>query len=317
MIYLNDMTFVYLLFFFLFSLIIGSFLNVVIFRYNTGLSIAKGRSKCFSCGRTLGVRDLIPVFSFIAYKGRCRTCKTNLSMQYPLIELLTGLLLTLVFYKYFLAANHASFIGVYIVSKLAVIQVLTLSPWLHFLFFTFDLIIVSLLICIGVYDIKHKIIPDGLVYTGAALALIKLILVLSLFTVSSGLVTTLLAGPLIALPFALLWLVSGGRWMGLGDAKLALIFGWMLGIVHGFTAFFYSFWIGCIGAIGIMLIHELVEGFSNNKNVFGLRLLNSKMATRLLKYFPALKLRSEVPFGPYMIIAFLLVYFTGQKLFGL
>lgn len=313
---MSDMTFVYLVLFFIFSLIIGSFLNVVIYRYNSGLSIAKGRSKCFSCGRTLTIRDLVPVFSFIAYKGRCRTCKTNLSIQYPLIELLTGVLLTLVFYKYFLGANHASFIGVYIVSKLGISQVLMLYPWIHVLFFVFDIVLVSLLICIGVYDMKHKIIPDGLVYSGALLAFIKMVLIMSLFTVTSGYVVTILAGLLTALPFALLWLVSGGRWMGLGDAKLALIIGWMLGVVHGFTAIVYSFWIGCIGAIGIMLIHELIEGFSNTKNVFGVRLFNSKFATGMLKYFPTLKLRSEVPFGPYMIIAFLVVYLTGQKLFG-
>ncbi len=311
------MTFVYLVLFFIFSLIIGSFLNVVIYRYNSGLSIAKGRSKCFSCGRVLGMRDLVPVFSFIAYKGRCRTCKTTLSIQYPLIEILTGVLLTAVFYKYFLAVNHTSFIGVYIVSKLAISQVLALSPWIQVLFFVIDIVMVSLLICIGVYDMKHKIIPDGLVYSGAGLALVKLVLVLSLFTVSSGFVTTLLAGLLTALPFALLWLVSGGRWMGFGDAKLALIIGWMLGVVHGFTAIVYSFWIGCIGALGMILIHELVESFSNSKNVFGKRLFGAKVANRLLRYFPTLKLRSEVPFGPYMIIAFLVVYFTGQKLLGL
>ncbi len=311
------MTFIYLLIFFSFSLIIGSFLNVVILRYNTSLSISKGRSKCFSCGRSLTGRDLVPVFSFLAFKGKCRTCKANISIQYPLVEIITGVLLTAVFYKYFLSTNHESFIGAYTVSKLAVIQVLSSYPWMRFLFFVFDLTVISLLICIGVYDIKHKIIPDGLVYTAALLSFIKLILILSMFTVSAGFITTLVSGLLAAFPFALLWLVSGGRWMGLGDAKLALVIGWFLGVVHGFTAIIYSFWIGCIGAIGIMLIHELIEGFSDNKNIFGKKLLSSKMTAKMLKYFPTLKLKSEVPFGPYMIIAFLVVYFTGQKLFGL
>lgn len=309
-------TILYLVLFFLFATIIGSFLNVVIYRYNTGLSIAKGRSKCFSCGRTLGIRDLVPVFSFLAYKGRCRTCKTSLSLQYPFIELLTGLLLTFVFYKYFLAVGHESFIGVYVVSKLAVAQIFIAQPWWQIVFFVIDLIVVSLLICISVYDFKHSIIPDGLVYSGAVLAFLKIVFVLYLLPVSSNVVATAVAGLLTAFPFALIWLVSGGRWMGLGDAKLALIIGWMLGVSYGFTAIVYSFWIGCIGAVGMMLIHELVAGFSDNKNALGLKVFGAKTSAKLLKYFPTLKMRSEIPFGPYMIIAFLVVYFTGHNLFG-
>lgn len=73
------------------GLIIGSFLNVVILRINTGMGIG-GRSKCFSCGKTLRWYELIPVLSFIIQKGRCRKCGSKISWQYPLVEFMTGVL---------------------------------------------------------------------------------------------------------------------------------------------------------------------------------------------------------------------------------
>jgi len=64
------------------GLLVGSFLNVVIYRYNTGLSIVKGRSKCLSCGKTLDWYELIPLFSFLFLKGKCLGCKSKISKQY-------------------------------------------------------------------------------------------------------------------------------------------------------------------------------------------------------------------------------------------
>ena len=75
----------------------GSFLNVVIVRFNTGLSFTKGRSMCFSCGKSLGFFELIPLVSFVVQGGRCRGCKSKLSPQYFLVELLTGLTFVSVF----------------------------------------------------------------------------------------------------------------------------------------------------------------------------------------------------------------------------
>jgi leader peptidase (prepilin peptidase) / N-methyltransferase len=305
--------------FFIFATIIGSFLNVVIYRYNTGLSVAKGRSKCFSCGHTLEFQDLVPVLSYVYNKGRCRHCKTPISLQYPLVEILTGVVLTTILYMYFFGAHAGTFIGVHMFSGASVFQAILTYPWLHTVFFVLDGIIASLFIAIGVYDLKHKIIPDGLVYTAAIIAFVKVILGLYFFG-SFGtfdMVTTLLAGILTALPFGLLWLVSGGRWMGLGDAKLALVIGWALGISNGFMAIVYSFWIGCIGVLGIMLIRELVYAFSDKHNVLHVKLFNAKTLQRLTDVLPALKLKSELPFGPYMIIGFYVVYITGKTLFGL
>lgn len=305
--------------FFIFAVVIGSFLNVVIYRYNTGLSIAKGRSKCFSCGTTLGAKDLIPVFSYILNKGRCAHCKSPVSAQYPTIELLTGLLLTGIFYAYFFAGGENTFIGMHMFDAITVTQVVVAYPWIQFVFLGIDLMIASLFVAIGVYDMKHKIIPDGLVYLASAFALIKMLIALIMFGTVSGwvFVYSISAGLLTALPFALLWLVSGGRWMGLGDAKLALVIGWALGVGYGFTAIVYSFWIGCIIALAIMLLRELVDAFSDKHNAFHVRLFKSKTTAKLVKLLPVLKLKSELPFGPYMIIGFYVVYFSGKMLFGL
>ncbi len=296
------MIYIYLVLFFLFSLILGSFLNVVIYRYNTGLSIAKGRSKCFSCGRDLESKDLIPVISYIFYKGRCRTCKSRISIQYPLVELLTASMLTAIFAKYLVLGG------------------LMMDPTNVYYWCTLlvDCIITALLICIAVYDLRHKIIPNGLVYTAALLALVKMIAFIWVeHLMGMDLFLGLVAGPLIAAPFALLWLVSGGRWMGLGDAKLALVIGWMLGISQGFTALIYSFWIGTVVILGGIFLGEAIDAFTTKNNALGIKLFGGKLSASFRRVFPKMGLRTEIPFGPFMIIALYVVYFTGRTLLGL
>lgn len=300
---------------FIFGSIIGSFLNVVIYRYNTNLKIHNGRSKCFSCGRQLDKRDLVPVLSYIFYRGRCRTCRSKISIQYPLVELITGSMFALITYFYFV--NGGVFIGNNIFDRSTVLQTLLQMPIIKYLFYFFDLSILSLLICIFVYDFKHKIIPDLLVYVGATLAFMKMVIALIIFkpetlTIASG----LLSGPLVALPFALFFIVSGGRWMGFGDAKLALILGWGLGTAYGFTAVMYSFWIGAIVILGLTLIKEMMDAFSTPNNALGLRIkfLHNKKLQYFANRLPSFKFRTEIPFGPFMIIAFYMIYFIGKNL---
>src|SRR3989338_6841366 len=84
--------------FFVFGLIVGSFLNVVIYRFNTAKSFG-GRSACVSCQNKLCWYELIPLVSFLSQKGRCRNCKARISIQYPLVEFATGLIFVALFYK--------------------------------------------------------------------------------------------------------------------------------------------------------------------------------------------------------------------------
>ncbi|MEN9604357.1 MAG: hypothetical protein RJB39_42 [Candidatus Parcubacteria bacterium] len=181
-----------------------------------------------------------------------------------------------------------------------------------------DCAIAALLICIGVYDLRHKIIPNGLVYSAAVLAFIKMLgFIWVKHLVGLDIFLSLIAGLIIAAPFAFLWLVSGGRWMGLGDAKLALVIGWMLGVSQGFTALVYSFWIGTVVILGGIFLGEAIDAFSSKNNALGIRLFNGKLSSAFRKIFPRMGLRTEIPFGPFMIIALYVVYFTGRCLFCL
>jgi len=252
---------------FLLGTIIGSFLNVVIYRCNTGKSIAKGRSICMSCNHTLRFYELIPVFSFIFQKGKCRRCSSSISFQYPIVEMITGFVFVLLAF-YFLPFLWFS-VPLYIVN-LSLFSVL----------FCF-------LIIICAYDIRHKIIPDVFSYSFAGIAFVTLFInhtALGSMFVLPG-VEAILAGPLCALPFYLLWKISGGRWMGLGDAKLMLGIGWMLGLGSGFVALVFSFWIGA---------------------VFGLLLMLYKGRSTTLK--------TEIPFAPFLIISTTIVFFCSISL---
>ncbi len=258
------MTFLILniVFAFILGTIIGSFLNVVILRWNTGASIAVDRSRCFSCGATLHWYELIPVLSFLAQGGRCRSCGSKISWQYPLVEMVTGVLFALI---------------VWLFPPLSLAAILT-----DLLFFA----IWSTLVVIVVYDMRHKIIPDIFAYLLAFFGI-----VLILIHASNGVFNwwNLAAGPLLALPLFLLWLVSGGRWMGLGDSKLMLGIGWLLGLNAGGAALILAFWIGA--AVGIVLI-----------------------------VFRRVAFKSEIPFAPFLVAGtavafFASITFTGLALF--
>ncbi len=261
------MDFLMLTIVFILGAIIGSFLNVVIYRYNSGTSPLKGRSQCFACGKTLRWYELIPIFSFIVQSARCRGCSTKLSLQYLIVEVLTG----------------AIFVAIYLLSK----------PLLESAYLV---IIFSILLVIAVYDMRHQIIPDGLVATFAVLSIGWL---LWLFypnlqeLLRFPFYWSLIAGPMLFFPFWLLWFISNGRWLGLGDGKLALGIGWFLGATLGGSAVMLGFWIGAGYALAIMAIQKL------GIHLFGARL----------------SMQSEIPFGPFLILGTFIVYFTGVNFF--
>jgi leader peptidase (prepilin peptidase)/N-methyltransferase len=209
----------------LFGAIVGSFLNALSFRFNTGRSIAKGRSRCMSCGHELGPLDLVPVFSYLFLGGRCRYCGTKISIQYPLVEAVAALVSLLVF-------------------------ITTPEPLAYAYAFLFWMT----LLFIVVYDIRHTVIPWSVSGFLALLAFGSLFISFdysALFFYQPA-ALALLAGPALALPLFLLSLVSRGRWMGWGDAPLELSLGWFLGITSGLTALMLAFWVGA--AVGILLM---------------------------------------------------------------
>ena len=140
---------------FIFGAAIGSFLNVVILRLNTGKSIISGRSKCFSCAKKLRWYELLPIVSFVFLRGKCSACKTKISWQYPVVEILTGLIFLQIFN--FQPASPAG--GFSIINYFNIVYF-----WIVF----------SLLIIIAVYDYRHQIIPNLFVWIFNGLAFLNL-----------------------------------------------------------------------------------------------------------------------------------------------
>lgn len=266
----------FVIYFFLLGIIIGSFLNVVILRHNTGKT-TKGRSSCMSCKTQLTYKELIPILSYVFQKGRCKTCKTRVSIQYPLVELATGIIFASNFY--FCFKNVTS------LSELLILVGLTSC-------------ILACMIIIFVYDLKHKIIPDIFSFTAFALSIVFIFFV-SVFghtviglklqdwgSVSFDFLKNIFAGLFFYFVVWLIWRLSNGRLIGLGDAKLLLSIGTILGFVYGLSSVFISVWIGTVYALFILLRQRLSVG--------------SKRIT----------MKTEIPFGPFLILGFLIVYFT-------
>ena len=232
---------------FILGLIIGSFLNCVIYRLENDKSFIKGRSFCPSCKHNLSSLDLIPVLSYLFLGGKCRYCKKKISIHYPIIEIATGLLFLLVF------LNSTGFLEIAV-----------------------SLAIFSLLIVIFIFDLKHSLIPDLAIYPAIILSLIWRIYI--------GLDITIIYSLLVSAGFFfLIVFLSKERWMGMGDVKLALFMGLFLGWPNIIVGLFSAFVIGSI--VGLVLI------------------LNKKRS-----------MRSEVPFGPFLITGTLIAFFWGQKI---
>jgi prepilin signal peptidase PulO-like enzyme (type II secretory pathway) len=254
------------------GIIVGSFLNVVILRYHTGKPIGgKARSMCLSCTHPLSFTELIPIFSFLVQKGRCTKCESKLRWQYPLVELATGLLFVGIFFMW----DH----------------LLLISLSLFGLIFSVHAVIWAVLVVIFVYDLYHTIIPNRFVYIFIFFSF--LIAVLSYFETSmisgelvrNSALLDLVAGPLFLIPFFMLWDISDGKWIGLGDGKLALGIGWFLGFTYGISALILAFWIGAVIAI-LYLLH----------NTFILKKKRKDIS-------------HQIPFGPFMIVGCAVVYF--------
>lgn len=261
---------VFWIFLFVLGTIIGSFLNVAVFRLGTGERIGNARSRCFSCGKMLAWHDMIPLMSFLFQKGKCRYCGSRISRQYPIVEFVTGLMFLLVALK---LLNY----------QYAEVRL----PHIGFDFFgTFAYwgAIFSILIAISVYDFRHKIIPNQFVYPLIMLALMSGIFGSPTSAIFSEVgLPKIIAGVGAWAFFASLWFVSKGRWMGFGDAKLALGIGFFLGPLPTFLAVVLSFWIGTLIAVPATLL----RGGG---------------------------LKTQIPFGPFLALGTLAAWLFGETI---
>lgn len=240
------------LFILIFGLIVGSFLNCVIYRLEQKQSFLKGRSYCPKCKHQINWYDLIPIFSYILLFGKCRHCKKPISLQYPLVELATGLLFLVQF-----------------------------QPE-HIIKTCYLLFVSCFLIVIFVYDLKYYIIPDRIIFPviGVALAYDLFRLLTGDYSLSQFL-NIIYAGFWPALFFFLLFAISQGKWLGFGDVKLAFFMGIFLGFPKILAALFLTFFIGAIIGVGLIIIRVK-------------------------------KIKSEIPFGPFLITGTYLAMFWGE-----
>ena len=245
-----------------FGLIIGSFLNVVIYRLHTGRSL-NDRSHCLSCGRQLEWYELFPVISYIVLCGRCRSCRSFIPYRYALVEILTAM----------------AFVVSYLEATDTMLFLLSAS-------------LLSVLIVGLVYDLYHMIIPDEVSY-GAAFIATAIVLWDFLTTGDlSGLTSALIGTAVAFLVYASLWYFSKGRAFGFGDAKLAVSLGMLAGTSGVFSLIVLSFWIGALVSVFLILWQRTVL------NIGGIGAMSGRVT-----------IKSEVPFAPFLIAAFVLVHF--------
>jgi leader peptidase (prepilin peptidase)/N-methyltransferase len=229
------MTELILIIIFIFGLIIGSFLNCVIWRLYKEESFVSGKSYCPHCRHSLGFWDLFPVSSFIFLGGKCRYCKGKISWQYPLIELLTAVLFSLVFIH------------------LGSIISLELLFWL---------VMIAFFIIIFVFDLKYFIIPDEVIYPAIFLSIIWLLYSFSIGMINGHeVILTIISALGASLFFFLIWFFSKGMAMGFGDVKLALLVGLLLGFPNTVVGLFLGFLFGAI--IGSIMVFLKKKGFGS------------------------------------------------------
>lgn len=279
---------------FIAGLFIGSFLNVVSDRIVNGKSLLFGRSQCEECDTLLGSKDLVPLFSFLALRGKCRYCKAKLSYFYPLSEILTGLM----------------FVGVaYLINffENSTIQ----YAWITL---TYLIIIASIYIVLFLTDIKYTLIPNKIIYPAIVFVLLFLIgnaiyVVFSSYSsfqssdlgpyliesgfwrlqmtrVFMGIGYTLISTLIIGLFFWFLTRIKNGEAMGGGDLKLAIFIGLFNGYPRNVLAIFLGFLFGAIASLLLMVLRR--KG-----------------------------MKDTIPFGPFLILGSIIAFVFGTRLIEL
>ena len=218
---MNTNFLIYIFVFFL-GACLGSFVNVLIYRTHKNLSLIKEGSFCPKCKKSIKWYDNVPILSYLFLGGKCRFCKKKISIQYPLVELVTGLLLLASFYYHLPSGEQL--------------------VW----FFLRDSILIIFLVAIFVYDLKWYLIPDRF-----SLPLIVFAFLANIILGYSPL--DLIIGIVIGAGFFFLqFVVSKGKWIGGGDIRLGAVMGAGLGFQGTIVALFIAYMLGSV--IGIALL---------------------------------------------------------------
>ncbi len=261
--------------FFIIGIIIGSFLGVVNWRLKTAEDIVWKRSRCPHCKGKIRWYDNIPLLSFVILAGQCRDCKKRISWEYPLIELLTGLLFAAVAWKFlgtlgFMAGPERIFTNGDIVD---------MSFWLF---------AVCYLVLIFFHDLDFMLIPDAAVYPAILVTLgyqyyKYLGGPLGIASLNAPITSALFAAFVAALFFFLLIWMSRGKWIGGGDVKMGFLAGAMVGWPKILFVLFFAYMIGAIASLILV-------------------------ATKKKTW------KSQIPFGPFLVAGILLVMFFSEQI---
>ncbi len=215
-----------LVFSFILGLVLGSFLNVCIYRLPKGESIVYPPSKCPSCGAVIKWYDNIPLISYILLKGRCRNCKERISLQYPLVELLTGFLTTGIFLKFGVSFDT-----------------------LYFLFLVYALIVISFI------DLKFKLVPVKVCYF-----LMVIGIILSPFseniTFEDSVLGASFGAGVILFIIETYFVIRGVEGMGYGDANIMALIGAYIGWEKVLLVLFISSFVGALIGISYMVFKK-------------------------------------------------------------
>jgi leader peptidase (prepilin peptidase)/N-methyltransferase len=230
-----------------FGLCLGSFVNALVWRLHEQsrgnqklkpqqLSITKGRSMCPKCHHELSAKDLVPVFSWLLLKGKCRYCHEAISAQYPLVELITALL----------------FVASYIWWPVSIkgLEVPIFVLWLVFLVG---------LVALMVYDLRWFLLPNRIIYPFSVIAFLMTILSVihsnrPLVALLNVLLAVIVGGGI----FYVLFQLSGGKWIGGGDVRLGCLLGLVAGTPGRSVMFiFLGSVIGTIVSTPLLVSHRL------------------------------------------------------------
>jgi leader peptidase (prepilin peptidase)/N-methyltransferase len=200
----------------LLGLVVGSFLNVVIYRLPLGESLVHPGSHCPRCGMAVRWYDNVPVVGWLTLRGKCRDCHEPISFRYPLVEAITGVMFVIAYWR----------LGI---------------DWPLLVVWAF----IAAMICVALIDLDHMIIPDKIVLPGALIGLLASI------AINPQDWWKYLAAGLGAAAFMFLLVMVWPGGMGPGDVKMALLMGAVLG-VSVLVALFLAFLFGAIA--GILLV---------------------------------------------------------------
>lgn len=210
------------------GLAVGSFLNVIIYRLPNNKSIVKPRSKCTKCDSQIAWYDNMPVLSYIALLGKCRKCKNPISIRYPLIEFICGMMTLMLLNIY--------------------------GPSFEFIVM---ILISYMLIAITFIDVDYFIIPNEFIIFGFIISIISHSFKLLPITVVQGFYGSLTYGGILFIMGAMGTFIFKKEALGFGDIKLGLILGSFLGIELSLLALFFSFIFGGIMSIILLIAKEV------------------------------------------------------------